>query len=149
MISKTIQTSLIILVNLGMLISCSIIPVMVPNEYQSRETANLLFQLALRENGKLKWDDCLAQKAVERARWIRETGDFSYDRIGKPWDAVRSCFKCKSAAENLAKGNESAETLHRALCKDVITRKNLTDVRFSLIGIGCHEGICVELFAGF
>lgn len=148
-VPKRVHTWLLALFGFGMLVSCSVAPILMPREQSDLEKASELFHLALQENDRLKWDECLAMKAFERAKWIYEMGDFSDERIGKPWDSIRSCFNCRNAAQNLARGKESAEKIHKAWKKSDSTRKNLSDIRFSLIGVGCYETICVELFAGF
>jgi len=111
-----------------------------------------LFDLASRENPRLKWDDCLARKARQRAADMVERKYFSHKdpKTGKnpAWELVNSCYECKYAGENLSRGHESARIIHRAWMKSSAHRENILNTRFSILGVACHEDICVGLFAG-
>lgn len=111
-----------------------------------------LYELARREHRRLTWDTCLARKAFLRAKQLVIDGYFDHEdpRTGKNpvWLAVQLCYSCKSAGENLVKGMETPENLHEALMESPLHRKNILDPRFNLVGIGCYDYVCVELFAG-
>lgn len=119
------------------------------------EKARRLFHLAREENLKLQWDDCLASKARERARSLHDTGDFGHKdpESGRnpAFDMVRSCHRdAATAGENLTRGMEmTARAIHRELMASSTHRGNIRNRRFSKMGVGCHETICVELFVGF
>ena len=112
-----------------------------------------LFRLAQKVNPGLRWDDCMARKARERAMTIVATGAFSHrdPRTGKNpfWPMVTNCHPCRCAAENLAQSSEPAESVHRLLMGSPHHRENIVNPAYSLMGAGCHEDICVELFGGF
>jgi hypothetical protein len=112
-----------------------------------------LFELAQRENGRLRWDQCLAERADKRARTMYQKQYFAHrdpETGRKPaWDLVASCYRCRSAAENLARGYDAPETVHQALMDSPTHRSNILNPEYSLLGIGCYRNICVELFAGF
>jgi uncharacterized protein YkwD len=71
------------------------------------------------------------------------------------WKVVSLCVRAKRAGagapagENLAKGIDTPENIHRALMQSPTHRKNILDPRFNHVGVGCCGEICVELFAGF
>lgn len=115
--------------------------------------AEALFEYAKRENRRLRWDGCLARKALVRARKMVQEEYFSHQdpKTGKnpAWKYVTACYRCRYAGENLAMGYETAKTLHDALMESPTHRKNIVDPRFSLMGVGCYDYICVQLFAGF
>ena len=114
--------------------------------------ARKLFEYARSENRNLRWDPCLARKAVGRAKKMLETGYFDHkdpDTGRNPaWRMVTACHKCTYAGENLSKGDEPAESIHQALMDSPTHRKNILNSKFRLLGVGCYEDICVELFAG-
>ncbi|MHC1726163.1 MAG: CAP domain-containing protein [Syntrophobacteraceae bacterium] len=116
------------------------------------DKAEKLYFLLRRENRRLNWDRCLAGKAFLRARQMVKQGYFDHEdpRTGKnpAWLLVQRCFSCRSAGENLAKGMDTPENIHKALMKSPTHRKNIVDRRFSRVGVGCYDHICVELFAG-
>jgi uncharacterized protein YkwD len=118
-----------------------------------RERAYRLYELAHKAHSGLRWDDCLAERAFRRARTMVKRQYFAHKdpRTGvKPaWYMVVSCYRCKFAGENLARGDEPPELLHEALMKSPTHRKNIMDHKFSLLGVGCFEDVCVQLFAGF
>ncbi len=118
-----------------------------------QERAQRLFQLARTANPKLRWDNCLAEQAQRRARTMvkRQYFDHKDPRTGiKPaWYLVRSCHRCQYAGENLTRGDEMPELLHEVLMQSATHRKNILDPKFRLLGVGCYEDVCVELFAGF
>ena len=112
-----------------------------------------LYEFAHKAHSGLRWDECLAQRAFRRARTMVKRRYFAHKdpRTGvKPaWYMVASCYRCKFAGENLARGDEPPELLHEALMKSPTHRKNIVDAKFSLLGVGCFEDVCVQLFAGF
>jgi hypothetical protein len=114
--------------------------------------ARELFELARSENARLKWNDCLARKAFRKARLMVKKDYFSHkdpDTGKNPaWSLVRSCFECRYAGENLSEGYESTKEVHRAFMKSKTHRSNITNSKFHLMGVGCYDHICVELFAG-
>jgi hypothetical protein len=114
--------------------------------------ARKLFEYARSENSNLRWDPCLARKAVGRAKKMLKTGYFDHkdpDTGRNPaWRMVTACHRCTYAGENLAKGDEPAKSIHEALMDSPTHRKNILNAKFDLLGVGCYEDICVELFAG-
>ncbi len=116
------------------------------------EKASKLFQLARRENRRLSWDSCLARKAFLRARQLVNDGYFDHEdpRTGRNpvWQAIEDCYSCRWGGENLVKGMETPENIHGALMESPTHRKNILDPRFNLLGVGCYDYVCVELFAG-
>lgn len=118
------------------------------------QKARSLFFLARQENQKLTWDSCLAKKAQQRAQTMVRKGTFDHKdpATGKnpAWDLVKTCHKAAFAGENLSKGDaQSSRSIHAAFMESSSHRKNILDTHFTLMGVGCHENICVELFAGF
>jgi uncharacterized protein YkwD len=117
------------------------------------EKALELFRLACRENRRLEWDECLSRKAFIRAKTMVANGSFAHKdpKTGKnpAWAMVAQCHRIRYAGENLAKGQESAEAIHRALMQSPSHRANVISSRYRLLGIGCYEQVCVQLFAGF
>jgi uncharacterized protein YkwD len=117
------------------------------------EKARQLFRLARRENSRLKWDECLAGRAFKRAKEMVEKGVFAHKdpKTGKnpAWDLVKRCRPFRYAGENLAKGDVSAEAMHRALMESPTHRDNLISSKYQSLGIGCYDQVCVQLFAGF
>lgn len=118
-----------------------------------REKARKLFDFAFQENRRLKWDECLAQQAAKRAADMARRGRFDHrdPETGRnpAWAMVAQCHRCTCAGENLARGYQSARSTHNALMESPPHRKNILDPRFQLLGVGCYDEICVELFAGF
>jgi uncharacterized protein YkwD len=118
-----------------------------------RQKAQDLYQLTKRENRKLHWDPCLARKAFMRAKQLVTQGYFDHKdpRTGKnpAWELVSHCFPYRAAGENLAKGIDTPENIHKALMASSTHRKNIMDPRFERIGVACYDYVCVELFAGF
>ncbi len=118
------------------------------------QKARSLFFLARQENQKLTWDSCLAKKAQQRAQTMVRKGTFDHKdpATGKnpAWDLVKTCHKAAFAGENLSKGDaQSSRSIHAAFMESSSHRKNILDTHFTLMGVGCSENICVELFAGF
>jgi len=118
------------------------------------QKARSLFNLAKQENQKLTWDTCLAKKALQRAEGMVRKGAFEHKdpTTGKnpAWDLVKTCHKAAFAGENLSKGEgQSSRSIHSAFMESSSHRKNILDTHFTLMGVGCHEYICVEIFAGF
>lgn len=114
--------------------------------------AKELYGYTRKANPRLKWNQCLADKAYRRARIMVRQDYFSHKdpQTGEnpAWDLVMKCLRCRVAGENLARGNEPARDIHEAWMKSPTHRKNIEDPRFTLVGIGCYEHICVQLFAG-
>ncbi len=119
------------------------------------EKARKLFQLAREENLKLQWDECLASKSLERARSLHETDSFGHKDPASgrnpAFDMVKSCHRNAAyAGENLTRGMEKTSRLiHQELMASSTHRENIRNRKFSKMGVGCHETICVELFVGF
>jgi uncharacterized protein YkwD/peroxiredoxin len=119
------------------------------------DKARRLFHFAREENKKLVWDDCLTSKAVQRAKWLYETGTFEHRDPGSgtnpAFDMVKSCARNAAfAGENLSRSiGSSARTIHNEFMESSTHRENIENRRFSRMGVGCHETICVELFIGF
>jgi len=115
--------------------------------------AQRLFQLLKKENRALRWDPCLGRKALVRAKQLVSDGYFAHEdpATGKnpAWTLIRRCYECRWAGENLAKGLDTPENIHKALMASPSHRKNILDPRFDRAGIACYDYICVELFAGF
>jgi hypothetical protein len=126
-----------------------------PVQPSSHEKAKArdLFRLAHTENRRLQWDECLARKAFMRAKNLVDNGAFTHKdpRTGKnpAWDMLAQCNRYRYAAENLAKGNEPAEAIHRALMQSPAHRANVVSSRYRFLGVGCYDSVCVQLFAGF
>jgi hypothetical protein len=128
-------------------------------ESKEKQRAKKLYALARKENPSLKWDDCLASRAFTRAKRMVAQGYFEHEdpNTGEnpAWKLVEACIPAGSkrsrtrAGENLSKGIDSAENIHRALMKSPTHRKNIMDRRFNRMGVGCSSNICVELFAGY
>jgi uncharacterized protein YkwD len=125
-----------------------------------RQKALEIYQLTKKEHRNLHWDACLGRKAFLRAKQLVIRGYFEHKdpRTGEnpAWEMVSHCFSCRSpgenlasAGENLVKGMDTPENIHKALMSSPTHRKNILDPRFERIGVGCYDYICVELFAGF
>ncbi len=121
-------------------------------EFACAEKAWRLFELARRENGRLRWDECLAVRAMRRARLLVQAGYFEHrdpsTGENEAWRMVETCHRCRYAGENLTKGYQSAEDTHEALMASPQHRRNILDPRYQLLGVGCHDYVCVQLFAG-
>ncbi|NLI80923.1 MAG: CAP domain-containing protein [Deltaproteobacteria bacterium] len=117
------------------------------------EKAWRLYELANRENRRLKWDECLAVQAMKRARMLLQAGTFQHrdpwTGENEAWLLVEACHRCSYAGENLTKGYQSPEETHRALMESPEHRRNILNPRFQFLGVGCHDYICVQLFAGY
>lgn len=116
------------------------------------KTAKELYECARQENPRLRWDNCLSDKALNRAKDMVKRGYFSHQdpATGKnpAWQLVRSCHRSNCAGENISKGYEAPRMIHDSFMESPSHRKNILDPRFNLMGVGCYEDICVELFAG-
>lgn len=114
--------------------------------------AKQLFLYARKVNKRLKWDSCLADRALKRAKDMVRKNQFGHkdSRTGKnkAWDLIASCYSCRYGGENLVKGNSSPEEMHKLLMESPAHRKNILSQRFDLLGIGCYQDVCVQLFAG-
>jgi len=112
-----------------------------------------LFEFANNEREiKLEWNECLAEKAVERAKDMSERNYFSHTDplTGETlaWNLINSCIDYRYAGENLAMDFNDASIAHRALMNSELHRKNILNINFRQMGVGCFRNICVELFAG-
>jgi peroxiredoxin len=120
-----------------------------------QDKARKLFQLAREENLKLTWDECLASKALERARTLYEKGSLDHRDAGSgknpAFEMVKSCAgNAATAGENLSRGmGMTSRSIHQEFMASSTHRQNIQNRRFSKMGVGCHETICVELFVGF
>ena len=118
-----------------------------------RQRAQGLYLLTRGANRNLHWDACLARKASLRAKQLVTQGYFDHrdPATGRnpAWELVTRCFSCRSAGENLAKGRDTPENIHKALMASSTHRRNIMDPRFQRVGIACYDDVCVELFAGF
>jgi uncharacterized protein YkwD len=123
-----------------------------PSAHEEKKAQDL-FGLAHKENPRLTWDECLAGKAFRRAKHMVDNNILSHrdPRTGKNpvWETVVQCRSFRYAGENLAKGYESADVIHRALMQSPTHRHNLVDPKYRFVGVGCYNDVCVELFAGF
>lgn len=123
-----------------------------PDGY-AEQKAHQLYLLLRKENPRLVWDDCLAKKALVRAKQLVSGGYFGHrdPATGKnpAWDMVGTCFEFRVAGENLVKGRESPQFLHMTLMSSPAHRENIMDPGYELVGVGCWDQVCVELFAGF
>ncbi len=123
------------------------------------DRAAKLYELARRENRGLRWDNCLGARARMRAKRMTAQRYFEHEdpKTGKNpvWKTVSQCIPAKRrgskvpAGENLTKGVDTPENIHKALMKSPTHRKNILDRRFNHMGVGCYDSICVELFAGY
>ena len=111
-----------------------------------------LYVLARIENPRLVWDQCLANKALLRARQlvVKNYFDHKDPATGKNsvWKMVERCYRPKCAGENLIRGMNTPEHIHDDLMASPLHRKNIVDKRFSKVGIACYDYICVQLFVG-
>lgn len=123
------------------------------------DKAYKLYKLSRKENPRLKWDSCLASKATIRARRMEKRGYFDHEDpktgTNPVWASVSQCIPANKkrtkvpAGENLARGVDTPENIHKALMNSPTHRKNILDQRFNHMGVGCYDRICVELFAGY
>lgn len=115
--------------------------------------ARRLFLLAQQANPRLRWDDCLAEAARGRAVSMVRQHYFDHQDpqtgIKPAWELVKSCHRCRSAGENLTRGNETPELLHEVLMQSARHRQNILEPNYRVMGVGCYQDVCVELFAGF
>ncbi len=128
-------------------------------DVSASERARKLYELARKENRVLRWDSCLARKAVQRAKQLAAAHYFEHEdpKTGKNpvWKTIRTCIPAKSrrsnirAGENLTKGIDTPANIHRMLMESPTHRANILDRRFNHLGVGCYDAICVELFAGY
>lgn len=117
-----------------------------------KEKAQALFTLAKKENKRLQWDECLAGKAVQRAKDMIAAGYFDHNApnsaTNPAWKLISSCRKVANGGENLAQGYHPAETIHQELMKSSTHRRNILSSKYRYMGVGCSDYICVEFFAG-
>ena len=115
--------------------------------------ARQMFLLLKQENPRLAWNQCLAEAACIRAKHLASTNSFSHrDPVsGKnpAFDMIKSnCSEFRVIGENFARGSDDPKELHRALMESPSHRSNIMDPQYELVGVGCCEDYCVELFAG-
>jgi uncharacterized protein YkwD len=130
----------------------------VRQDHVDTDTAYKLYKLARKENPRLRWDGCLASKAILRARRMEKRGYFDHEdpQTGKNpvWGSVSQCVPAARrrtrvpAGENLSKGIDTPANIHKAFMQSPTHRKNILDPRFNHLGVGCYDRICVELFVG-
>ncbi len=112
-----------------------------------------LYGLIIRDNGRLRWDDCLAAVAQVRAREMARSGRFDHKdpKTGRNpvWNLVWSCSSYSFAGENLVRGDATPQAMHQALMKSPSHRANLLNPEYQVVGIGCYGNLCVQLFAGY
>jgi uncharacterized protein YkwD len=119
------------------------------------DKARKLFHLAREENPKLTWDDCLASKAVQRAQSLQAKGVIEHKdpTTGKnpAFDMVKACAqRAAYAGENLSRTMGSgSRAIHQEFMDSSTHRQNIQNGKYSKMGVGCYETICVELFVGF
>lgn len=104
-----------------------------------------------REN-KLTSDDCLEQKARERAEDMFKRDFFSHTdpETGERLfiKMVRSCGDFDLVGENLVMDFKTIEQAHVALMNSPLHKENIVNKKYSKAGFGCYEDICVQFFAG-
>lgn len=116
--------------------------------------AQQMYNLLKKENPRLVWNECVAEVAVARARILHSRGSISHTdpETGKNpvFEAIRkNCLEFRAAGENLCRWSEDPRELHRVLMESKSHRENILNTCYELVGIGCHEDYCVQLFAGF
>lgn len=96
--------------------------------------------------------------AVQKARQLAQTGEFTHDIPGRAstWEELRRAgYSYKYAGENLAVHYRDASDVVRAWYRSPVHRANLLNPNFTHIGIGVapghwfgHDGeVAVQLFA--
>lgn len=68
--------------------------------------------------------------------------------VNPVWELVASCYPYARAGENLSRGYQSPERIHKAFMESETHRRNILDRRFDHLGVGCYDFICVQLFGG-
>lgn len=122
---------------------------------EERQKAFDLYMFARKENRRLVWDRCLAGKAFLRAKELVTHGYFDHEdpatHTNPVWDRLlEGCYgNAVWAGENLVQGVDAAENVHKAFMNSPTHRENILNPRFSRIGVGCYDYVCVELFVGF
>ena len=129
----------------------------VPDKNQILATDAMVTEVGLFDHAnderetRMKWDDCLAGQARERAKFLfdneNRAGYFAhYTPDGTtPWQFVEKCGY-RYAGENLIKGFDNFGQMHEALMKSELHRKNIINTRYNAMGTGCYGNICVEFF---
>lgn len=121
---------------------------------QPEVRARELFEYANEARGsgnELIWNDCLAEKAIERASDIYETRILEHTNANgeEPFiGMIQSCGNFPIRGENLSGGYTNARDAHFGLMQSLKHRGNILDTDYSEIGIGCFEDACVVFFAG-
>jgi uncharacterized protein YkwD len=106
-----------------------------------------------REN-KLSFDDCLLEVARKSSKDMFERDYFSHqdpetNRI-ETWGMIKnSCGDYIYAGENLVTDFKDYNEAHKALMKSPDHKANILNNRPERGAVGCHEGICTQLFAKF
>ncbi|WP_169746547.1 CAP domain-containing protein [Demequina phytophila] len=123
------------------------------------ELARSLFDIAndARVEAKLeplKWNECLAQKAAERAEPFAGDADLEHDVL------VSTCHEGAKAGENLSRTDVSAEAVVELWMGSAGHRANILDPEFTIGAVACVEAdplpdgsdsgmrACSELFEG-
>jgi uncharacterized protein YkwD len=124
-----------------------------------RIRAGYLYKLASKENQSLRWDGCLATQAFMRAKQLAAQNYFGHNDpktgTNPVWNQVKLCVPTNFAqlhvlvGENLAKGVDTPENIHKAFMESASHRNTIYNQRFNRMGVGCSANICVELFAGY
>ncbi len=89
-------------------------------------------------------DPMLRQRAQVRAERMCAAGQFSHDGYQKAFAGLGY----RSMAENLAKGQRDARSVHSQLMASPGHRANILNGRYRAVGIGSACNITVELFGG-
>lgn len=122
---------------------------------QNRVNGFGLFLETKKERGdNLKWNECLQRVATERSEDMVNRDYFSHKdpETGdiETWDKiVASCGQYTVAGENLVKNYDNYVEAHSALMGSKLHRDNILNENYTVMGVGCYENICTELFGNF
>lgn len=109
------------------------------------------YQLANKErNTPLAWNQCIADKATERAKYIVDNAYFEHSDLtgNKPYrEMIEQCVDWEKAGENLAGGYYTTIEAHEAFMHSPTHRALILDTAYNQMGVGCVEYVCVEFFA--
>lgn len=132
------------------------LPAMKPEktiEEINQETALSLFVLTNQERkNDLVWNECLAEKAIERAEYIvnndffyheDKNGDYPYKKM------IPSCLDngFQDAGENLSSESTDPQSIHQSLMNSPTHRDNILSEKYTQMGVGCFDDVCVQFFA--
>ena len=121
-------------------------------------TADAVLRMANRQRARagvpaLRHSTALARVAQAKASDMARRGYFSHDTPeGRtPWDALRAAgYAYTSAAENLAAGQRTIETLERGWMRSAPHRANILNRAFVETGVGIASGpdgpVIVQIF---